>query len=132
MTLLFLLVANNMKKIITTFILSLLAFYANAEKPILLLGAGSRTCNQYIEDLIKTNNETYELLYSTWVQGYISGRNSQLELMKYKAVNLDPTIKISSMLQKYCLDTKNIGSGDVLLVTIADAIFKKEFEQKNK
>lgn len=132
MTLLFLLVANNMKKIITTFILSLLAFYANAEKPILLLGAGGRTCNQYIEDLIKTNNETNELLYSTWVQGYICGRNSQLELMKYKAVNLDPTIKISSMLQKYCLDTKNIGSGDVLLVTIADVIFKKEFEQKNK
>ena len=120
-----------MKKIIATFALSLLTLCTNAENSILLLGAGSRTCNQYIEDItFKTNNETYELLYSTWVQGYISGRNSQLELMKYKAVNLDPTIKISSVLQKYCLDTKNIGAGDVLLVTIADAIFKKEFEQK--
>jgi hypothetical protein len=125
--------ANNMKKNIITFTLSFLSLYANADNSIEITDVESRTCNQYITDIaFEKNKDAYKLLYSTWVQEYLIGKNTELELLEYKVLNLDPTIELSSLLQKACIDARNIGAGSVALSIIADALFKNTFEQKVK
>jgi hypothetical protein len=124
---------NSMKKNIITFVLSFLSFYANADNPIEITDVENRTCNQYIADIaIEKNKDVYKLLYSTWVQEYLIGKNTELELLEYKVLNLDPTIELSSLLLKACIDTRDIGVGAVALSIVADALFKNTFEQKVK
>jgi hypothetical protein len=122
-----------MKKNIITFWLSFFSLYANADNLIEITDVESRTCNQYIADIsIEKNKDAYKLLYSTWVQEYILGKNTELELLEYKVLNLDPTTELSSLLLKACIDARDIRAGSVALSTIKDALFKNTFEQKVK
>lgn len=80
--------------------------------------------------MIKTDNETYELLYSTWVQGYISGRNKQLDSLGYKKVDLGSVTQLGDVLVVTCDNAVKQGYGTMPVSIVVDKVFEEAFDKK--
>lgn len=122
-----------MKKIITTFILTLLAFYANAENPILMLGAGTTSCDKFLEALKSFPSNEKEMLkstFETWVKGYLSGRNKQLDRLGYKKVDLGSVTQLGDVLVVTCDNAVKQGYGTLPVSIVIDKVFEEAFDKK--
>ena len=124
-----------MKKTIAALALCTSTFYANAQKPIFAIGAGAKTCAEYL-DVVKSGSELdKELLvtvFDSWIQGYLSGRNVQLDSLKYKSVDLSKAENLGTTAIVLCKRATEQGRGDIPVGVVIGKVFQEAFDSKVK
>ena len=111
------------------------ALNVKAQNEIVVLGAGTRSCSQLLDDVRNSSEQNKELVliaYETWVQGYLSGRNKQLDSIGYKQVDLANAKQLGSLLTVACNEALKQGYGNIPVGLVVDKIFDKSYESKKR
>ncbi len=70
-----------------------------------MTGAGAMSCKKYMETLQKLNSSEKEMIngmYESWIQGYLSGRNRQLDILGHKNIDIGNVEQFGAMLTFAC------------------------------
>ena len=111
------------------------ALNVKAQNEVVVLGAGTRTCSQLLDDVRNSSEQDKEVIllaYATWVQGYLSGRNKQLDSLGYKRIDLANLTKLSELLVISCKDAVNQGYGIITVDLVIDKLFDKFYVKKTR
>ena len=122
-----------MKNIFTAILLMLSFTSVIAQNEVVIIGAGTKTCKQYMETTQNVSgNEKLltDAMYVSWMQGYLSGKNRQLLSLGYKGVDIGKVEEFSAMLTFTCGNLVKQGKGTLVLFTVIDNLFEEGFDKK--
>lgn len=111
------------------------ALKVNAQNETIVLGAGTRTCTLFLDDVRSSTEQDKEIIllgYETWVQGYLSGRNKQLDSIGYKQVDLVNVKQLGKLLTIACSEAIKQGYGNITVGLVIDKIFDKSYAIKSR
>ncbi len=103
-----------------------------AEQKIVIIGAGTVTCNQFLETVNNGKIEEDNLArirFVSWAQGYVSGRNKQLESFDYKMKLLPGADEYSNILIFGCKKAKTQNQEEISLSMMLDNLFSDVFSK---
>ena len=106
---------------------------AFAQNEIVMLGAGTTSCNKFLEALKSSPSNEKEMLksmFETWVKGYLSGRNKQLDSLGYKKVDLGSVTQLGDVLVVTCDNAVKQGYGTMPVSIVVDKVFEEAFDKK--
>lgn len=90
--------------VIAVSIMTICTGITHAEPKFAIAGAGMVSCGQYLKSS-KTTKEMSDMMVVTWVQGFLSGTNTQRFWEGQKEMKLLPDAEsISAFVDKYCRD----------------------------
>lgn len=118
-----------MKKIIISAFLSICSLTAVAENQIALLGVGGKSCDEFLNALKTEDGEMIKIIFQSWAQGYVTGRNRQLLSMGYKQKNLSNLEKLTDAIIFSCDKAMKQGKGSVWVSIVIDKMIEQEFEK---
>ena len=121
-----------MKKFIALFI-SLSALNAYAQSDIVMLGAGTTSCNKFLDTFKSGPSKEKEMLksmFETWIKGYLSGRNKQLDSLGYSQVDLGNVTQLGDVLVISCSNAIKQGYGTLPVSIVIDKVFEEAFDKK--
>jgi len=116
---------KNMKNQKLPLILLLFAMnaYSSTEKGVIVGAGTSITCNEYIK------NPEVRNVAIIWVQGWLSGNNSDIQRRGYKFNVLPNITEIKGALALGCTNVQKQGLGDLSIYGMVESIFKDFFTQ---
>ncbi len=101
-----------------------------AENKTVLVGAGKATCRQFLESIQNGNldeeNPT-RIAFVSWAQGYVSGRNKQLEHFDYKMKLIPGEQEYLNILVYGCKKAQTQNNEEILLSSMLDQLFSDVF-----
>ena len=101
-----------------------------AEQKNVMVGAGKLTCNQFLETVnhgdIDDENPV-KIKFVSWAQGYISGRNKQLDSFDYKMKLIPGSDEYWNILIFGCKKAKAHNEEDLSLSVMLDHLFSDVF-----
>ncbi len=124
-----------MKKILITLSVCLSSTLAFAQKELVMTGAGAMSCKKYMETLQKLNSSEKEMIngmYESWIQGYLSGRNRQLDILGHKMIDIGNVEQFGAMLTFACTNLVKQGVGDTKLFLLVDRVYEDAFSNTEK
>ena len=101
-----------------------------AVKKTVLVGAGTATCKQFLESIQHGNIDEENFTktgFVSWAQGYISGRNKQLEHFDYKMKLIPGEHEYLNILIFGCRKAKAQNNEEIPLSTMLDDLFSDVF-----
>ena len=102
-----------------------------AEQKNVMVGAGKLTCNQFLETVnhgdIDDENPV-KIKFVSWAQGYISGRNKQLDSFDYKMKLIPGSDEYWNILIFGCKKAKAHNEEDLSLSVMLDHLFSDVFK----
>ncbi len=124
-----------MKKSLAFVILCLSFSVVFAQKEVVMNGAGTMSCKKYMDTTQSVSGSDKELvtsMFESWIQGYLSGRNRQLDALGYKGVDIGHVEQLGAMLTFACGNAVKQGLGSTYLFIVIDKVFEEAFENKVK
>lgn len=119
-----------MKKTLITVSLLLSSTLAFAQNDVVGLGAGTTSCKSFI-DLVKSGKglekESTMLMFDSWMTGYVSGRNAQLNALNYDYVDLGKSRNLGNKLTQACETEIKNGNGKILIMIVAMRMFDEMY-----
>lgn len=119
-----------MKKILITLFVFLSSALAYAQNDVVGLGAGTTSCKSFI-DLVKSGKglekESTMLMFDSWMTGYVSGRNAQLNALNYDYVDLGKSRNLGNKLTQVCETEIKNGNGKILIMIVAMRMFDEMY-----
>ena len=122
-----------MIKKLTCLLIAISAVTSFAQSEIVTLGAGTTSCNKFLESLKSSPSNEKEMLksmFETWVKGYLSGRNKQLDSLGYKQVDLGSVTQLSDVLVFTCNNAIKQGHGTLPVSIVIDKVFEEAYDKK--
>jgi hypothetical protein len=122
-----------MKKLFVGFMLCVSAVTVFAQKEAVYTGVGVYTCKQYVEKTQSNNGVEKELLIGmieSWLQGYLSGRNRQLDVLGYKPVNIDSVKQLGAMLTFACANVAKTELEALPIFMLIDKVYEENFASR--
>ena len=101
-----------------------------AQQKTVMVGAGTATCKQFLESINNGNideDNPKKIGFVSWAQGYISGRNKQLEKFDYKMKLIPGEQAYWNILVYGCQKAKAQNNEEMLLSTMLDDLFSEVF-----
>lgn len=124
-----------MKKTLITVFLLLSSTFALAQNDVVGLGAGTTSCKSFI-DLVKSGKglekESTMLMFDSWMTGYVSGRNAQLNALNYEYVDLSKSRNLGNKLTQVCETEIKNGNGKILIMIVAMKMFDEMYAAEIK
>jgi hypothetical protein len=103
-----------------------------AEQKTVIVGAGTSTCKQFLESIqegtLEEENPT-RTAFVSWAQGYVSGRNKQLEYFEYKMKLIPSQSEYWNILTFGCRKAKSLNNEEMQLSTMLDQLFSDVFSK---
>ena len=103
-----------------------------AEQKIVIIGPGTATCSQFLEAVnngkIDEDNPA-RIGFVSWAQGYVSGRNKQLESFDYKMKLLPGSDEYWNILIFGCKKAKTQNQEEISLSMMLDNLFSDVFSK---
>ena len=103
-----------------------------AEQKIVIIGDGTVTCNQFLETVnngkIDEDNPA-RIGFVSWAQGYVSGRNKQLESFDYKMKLLPGSDEYWNILIFGCKKAQAQNQEEISLSMMLDNLFSDVFSK---
>lgn len=124
-----------MTKKLIGLMLCLISFVAIAQKEVVMTGAGTMTCKKYMDTLQSLPNGDKEIItgmFEGWIQGYLSGRNRQLDVLGYKSIDIGNVEQFGAMLTFACGNAVKRDAGNTPLFLIVDKVYEEAFDNKVK
>lgn len=124
-----------MKKILTFVMLCMSLSLAFAQKEVVMTGAGTMSCKKYmdtIQSLSSSDKEIITGMFEGWIQGYLSGRNRQLDSLGYKSVDVGNVEQLGAMLTFACGNFSKQGLGTTPLFIVVDKVYEDAFDKLKK
>jgi hypothetical protein len=124
-----------MKKILITLSVCLSSTLAFAQKEVVMTGAGSMTCKKYMDTVQPLNNNDKEIItnmYEAWIQGYLSGRNRQLDVLGQKMIDIGNVEQFGAMISFACVNLVKQGAGGTPLFMLVDKVYEDAFSSTGK
>lgn len=122
-----------MLKKLTCLLLVISSLTAFAQSEIVMLGAGTTSCNKLLESLKNSTTSEKEVLksmFETWIKGYLSGRNKQLDSLGYKQVDLGSVTQLGDVIVITCNNAVKQGYGTLPVSIVVDKVFEEAFDKK--
>jgi membrane protein DedA with SNARE-associated domain len=122
-------------KAFVVLMLSLSAATVFAQKEVVMTGAGTMSCKKYMDTMQSLSSSDKEIIagmFEGWIQGYLSGRNRQLDVLSYKSVDIGNVEQLGAMLTFACGNAVKQGLGTTPLFIVVDKVFEEEFDKKIK
>ena len=124
-----------MKKVLAFVMLCLSLSLANAQKEVVMNGAGTMSCKKYMDttqSLSSGDKEIINGMFEGWIQGYLSGRNRQLDVLGYKSIDIGNVEQFGAMLTFACGNAVKQGAGNTPLFILVDKVYEEAFDSKVK
>jgi hypothetical protein len=124
-----------MKRIFLCLIFMLNTNLALAQNEVAMSGVGTMSCQRFVEmtkDANGTSKEINTLVFTAWTQGYLSGKNRQLNEMGYKFVDIGSVVEWGALLTFACGNIAKAVNSEITLYTIIDKIFEEKFSKVEK
>jgi len=114
------------------FIFLIYSCHLLAEQKTVIVGAGSSTCKQFLESFNNGNIEEENPIrtgFVSWAQGYVSGRNKQLDSFDYKMKLIPGPDEYWNILIYGCKKAKAQNQDEILLSSMLDQLFSDVFSK---
>jgi len=101
-----------------------------AEQKTVMVGAGTTTCQQFLAFIQNGNMEEdnpTRIGFMSWAQGYVSGRNKQLDLFDYKMKLIPGEQEYWNILVYGCKKAQAQNNEDISLSKMLDNLFSDVF-----
>ena len=101
-----------------------------AEQKTVMVGAGTTTCQQFLAFIQNGNMEEdnpTRIGFVSWAQGYVSGRNKQLDLFDYKMKLIPGEQEYWNILVYGCKKAQAQNNEDISLSKMLDNLFSDVF-----
>jgi hypothetical protein len=124
-----------MKKILIALSVCLSSTLAFAQKEVVMTGAGAMTCKKYMDTVQPLNNSEKEIItnmYEAWIQGYLTGRNRQLDLLGHKMIDIGNVEQFGAMISFACVNLVKQGAGGTPLFMLVDKVYEDAFSSTGK
>jgi hypothetical protein len=115
--------------------LCLISVLAFAQKEVVMTGAGAMTCKKYMDTVQPLNNSEKEIItnmYEAWIQGYLTGRNRQLDLLGHKMIDIGNVEQFGAMISFACVNLVKQGAGGTPLFMLVDKVYEDAFSNTGK
>lgn len=114
------------------FIFLIYSCHLLAEQKTVIVGAGTSTCKQFLESFNNGNIEEENPIrtgFVSWAQGYVSGRNKQLDSFDYKMKLIPGSDEYWNILIYGCKKAKAQNQDEILLSSMLDQLFSDVFSK---
>lgn len=114
------------------FIFLIYSCHLLAEQKTVIVGAGTSTCKQFLESFNNGNIEEENPIrtgFVSWAQGYVSGRNKQLDSFDYKMKLIPGSDEYWNILIYGCKKAKAQNQDEILLSIMLDQLFSDVFSK---
>ena len=122
----------TIKKVLFTLLFVLSSSLTFAQNEIVGMGAGTSTCKEML-DFVKSGKgaekDSAMLLFDSWMTGYMSGRNAQLNALNYEMIDFTKSRKLANKLLQTCENENKRGNGKKLIMLVAEEIFEEAFNK---
>jgi len=122
----------KIKEILFTLSFVFISSFTFAQNEIVGMGAGTSTCKGML-DFVKSGKgsekDSAMLLFDSWMTGYMSGRNAQLNALNYEMVDFTKSRKLGNKLLQSCENEVKRGNGKKLIMLVAEEIFEETFNK---
>ncbi len=88
-----------------------------------IAGAGATTCGDYV-NLRRTQTSTSDSIFVPWVQGFLSGINTNRLLLKQKTIDIPEPKTLALMVESYCVNSPS-DSVWITSIRISNDLIKK-------
>ena len=114
--------------------LAILSNFENifASEKVTVFGAGTATCESFLQGVRGSESESFRLVVNSWAQGYLSGRNRQLSIQKLNPIDLSKAKALDDFLIIACERVVAEGKGRVPVGVVLEKIFDSAFEENQK
>lgn len=112
-------------------VLCLSSIVAFAQKEVVMTGSGTMTCKKYmdtIQSLPSGDKEIITGMFEGWIQGYLSGKNRQLDMLGYKMVDIGNVEQFGAMLTFACSNAIKQGAGNTPLFYLVEKVYEDAFD----